>query len=166
MRDASAVWSEVHGGLRLLRLPDRRDLLGVRWRLWMKRLLFFLLASCYASVSYHPVGWGYWGYGHSAGAFSTSYGSTGIVWNQPQGVPAPHEVVQNDTPVEGSDGTFGWKRTVSNADAEIHRVSTRASRRNNRKTFSSDASGKGWTSFELQPAARTRNTGQTRIPRG
>ena len=84
-----------------------------------------ILVGCYASVSYRHVGWGYWGYGygHSTGAFSTSYGETGIVWNAPQGGPAPHAVVQNDTPVEGSDGSFGWKRKVGNADAEIHRVS-------------------------------------------
>ena len=98
----------------------------------MKRLLLVgcaLLAGCHASVSYQHVGWGYWGYGgyggygHSTGAFSTSHGSTGIVWNAPAGTGPPHAVVQNDAPVEGSDGTFGWKRTVANADAEIHRVS-------------------------------------------
>jgi hypothetical protein len=133
MCDAATVWPDVQGSLRVLRVSDGSDLFFVRWRSRLKRFLFVLglgvglasafVAGCYASVSYHPVGWGYWGYGHSSGAFSTSYGSTGIVWNQPQGVPAPHAVVQNDTPVEGSDGTFGWRRSVGNADAEIHRVS-------------------------------------------
>jgi len=84
------------------------------------------LVSCYASVSYRAVGWGYWGYGygHAAGAFSTSYGETGIVWNKPQGAASPPPQMQNDEPVEGSDGTFGWRRT-GNADVEIHWVSER-----------------------------------------
>lgn len=86
-------------------------------------LLLLFLCGCYASVSYHTTGWGYWGYGHGTGAFSTSSGETGIVWNAPQGQPAPHPAVQNDVPVEGSDGTFGWKRSVHNADQEQHRVS-------------------------------------------
>jgi hypothetical protein len=92
----------------------------------MKRLFagLYLLSGCYASVHYHAVGWGYWGYGygHASGAFSTSYGETGIVWNAPQGANAPPAVMQNDEPVEGSDGTFGFRRT-GNADAEIHRLS-------------------------------------------
>lgn len=95
-------------------------------------ILFSLaaLAGCHAGVTYTHVGWGYWGYstyGHGMGAFSTSHGETGIVWNAPSaaggagGVPSP--VLQNDTPVEGSDGSFGWKRIAGNADHEIHRVS-------------------------------------------
>lgn len=97
----------------------------------MKRLLWgaLLLSGCHVGVSYTGVGWGYWGYrgygGHIMGAYSTSHGETGIVWNTPQeanGGPAPSQVVRNDTPVEGSDGTFGFQRT-GNADVEIHRLS-------------------------------------------
>ena len=89
---------------------------------------FVALAACHVGVTYTHVGWGYWGYasyGHGTGAFSTSYGETGIVWNAPGGAggAGPPAVLQNDTPVEGSDGTFGWKRIAGNADYEIHRVS-------------------------------------------
>lgn len=100
----------------------------------MKRALLVMVAGCYASVHYHSVGWGYWGYGwyagHAGGNFSTSYGSTGIVWNAPQPPPGqsdPPEVMRNDEPVEGSDGTFGWRRN-GNADVEIHRVSEQLAR--------------------------------------
>lgn len=89
--------------------------------------LFAALAGCHVGVTYTHVGWGYWGYsgyGHGTGAFSTSHGETGIVWNAPSGPDgAPAAVLQNDTPVEGSDGSFGWKRLAGNADYEIHRVS-------------------------------------------
>jgi hypothetical protein len=87
--------------------------------------LLLALTACHFGVSYTHVGWGYWGYsgyGHGTGAFSTSYGETGIVWNAPGGAGAPPPVLQNDTPVEGSDGTFGWKRAAANADFEIHRI--------------------------------------------
>jgi hypothetical protein len=36
--------------------------------------------------------------------------------------------MRNDEPVEGSDDTFGWKRT-GNADVEIHRLSGQLSQR-------------------------------------
>jgi len=88
------------------------------------------LSACHVGVTYSHVGWGYWGYhgyGHGTGAFSTSYGQTGIVWNAPSPPPggaAPPAVLLNDTPVEGSDGSFGWKRVAGQtADYEIHRLS-------------------------------------------
>ncbi|HSQ63731.1 MAG TPA: hypothetical protein VLM85_10980 [Polyangiaceae bacterium] len=77
-----------------------------------------LTTGCYAR-SRHA---GYYGY-YGGGAYSSSYGSTGVVYNQPQPVPPPPQaqgqvVVQQPgvagEGISGSDGTRGW-RVVSQA---------------------------------------------------
>jgi hypothetical protein len=94
------------------------------------------LASTGCSVRYHAYGGGYgygphyrtaWGYGGA----STSYGTTGIVWNQPTPAPAPAPrpapARAGEVLVRGSDGTLGWQR-AGNADVEIHRLSAAMTR--------------------------------------
>jgi hypothetical protein len=88
-----------------------------------------LIAGCAARVHYTYRGYAY-GYGYHHGAYSTSYGSTNIQWNQPA-MPAPTPYTQPagaEIEVSGSDGSYGWQRSC-NADVEIHRLSERMAQR-------------------------------------
>jgi hypothetical protein len=81
--------------------------------------------GCGVRVHYTARGYAY-GYGHYYG-YSTSHGSTNIVWNQAAPPPpAPNVVampaVGGESEVQGSDGSYGWAKTC-NADVEIHRLS-------------------------------------------
>ncbi len=83
------------------------------------------MAGCGVRVHYRGGGYAY-GYGHHYG-YSTSGGTTGIVWNQPApAAPAPNVAPQQTSTgefaVTGSDGSYGWEKTC-NADVEIHRLS-------------------------------------------
>jgi len=83
--------------------------------------LLTLAAGCGVRVHYTYRGYAY-GYGHYYG-YSTSHGSTGIVWNQPApAAPAPQVVATGESEVVGSAGSYGWEKTC-NADVEQHRLS-------------------------------------------
>jgi hypothetical protein len=87
------------------------------------------MAGCGVRVHYTYRGYAY-GYGHYYG-YSTSHGSTGIVWNQP--APPPNVIAApapatGELEVTGSDGSYGWEKTC-NADVEQHRISEQMARK-------------------------------------
>lgn len=90
-------------------------------------LLALTATGCGVRVHYMHRGYAY-GYGNYYGRYSTSHGSTGIVWNAPSPPPQPvviaTPVATGEIDVTGSDGSYGWSRTC-NADVEIHRLSER-----------------------------------------
>ena len=88
------------------------------------RRIFLLLSALTALAACHHsyrggvyVGRPYGAYGGGAygSVRTTSYGSSGIVWN----TPSRHVV---DEPVSGSDGTFGWRSPSTAPEAELQRT--------------------------------------------
>ena len=86
---------------------------------------FLALAGCHVGVGggyYGPHYYGH-GYGYYGGVHSSSYGSSGVVYNAPQPVAAPPRVVvASSNPVVGSDGTFGWRTPTATPDNELRRL--------------------------------------------
>ena len=88
-----------------------------------------LSTGCYAR--YHGAGY----YGYNSG-YSSSYGSTGVVYNQPvqpqpqaQGqvvVQQPAAVAVPGEGIAGSDGTRGWRVTVQSPEQEFQRLAQMA----------------------------------------
>jgi hypothetical protein len=85
---------------------------------------FLALAGCHVGVGGGYYGPHYYGggYGYYGGVHSSSYGSSGVVYNAPQPVAQPRAVVASSNPVVGSDGTFGWRSPTPTPDNELRRL--------------------------------------------
>lgn len=85
------------------------------------------LAGCHVGMGGGYYGRGYYGGGYGGGYYggvhSSSYGTSGVVYNAPQPV-APRVVVVHagSNPVTGSDGTFGWRTPTPTPDNELRRL--------------------------------------------